>query len=109
MTGIAQHELERMLAGRQFDTCLGLTRSKMKMGFILRDRFVGIERFVDVNEQVMVSAVLKVVTGMGYAHVAQAETAPKPAFDCRAVLRPYEIKQAILACRLSLAVGRKRQ
>ena len=34
MTGIAQHELERMLAGGQFDAGLGLTRSKMKMGFI---------------------------------------------------------------------------
>ncbi len=42
MTGIAEHELERMFAGGQFDTCLGLTRSKMKMGFILRNRFVGI-------------------------------------------------------------------
>ena len=34
MIGIAQHKLKRMLAGRQFDPCLGLPRSKMKMGFV---------------------------------------------------------------------------
>src|SRR5450755_146168 len=31
MLGIAQHQLESVFAGRKLDTCLGLTRSEMKM------------------------------------------------------------------------------
>ena len=49
MLGIAQHQLERVFSGRQLDTCLGLTRSEMKMGLVLWDRFVEIERFIHIN------------------------------------------------------------
>ena len=49
MLGIAQHQLESVFAGRQLDTCLGLTRSEMKMGLVLWDRFVEIERFIHIN------------------------------------------------------------
>jgi len=38
-----------VLAGRQLDTRLGLTRSEMKMGLVLWDRFVEIERFIHIN------------------------------------------------------------
>jgi hypothetical protein len=31
MLGVAQHQLKRVLAGRKFDACLGLARSKMKV------------------------------------------------------------------------------
>ena len=80
-----------MFAGRQLDTSLGLARSKVQMGLVRRDRFLGIERFVDVNEQMMVAAVFEVIACMGHAHVAQAETAPECSLDRRAVLRPDEI------------------
>ena len=49
MLSIAQHELESVFAGRQLDTCLGLTRSEMKMGLVLWDRLVGIEWFIHVK------------------------------------------------------------
>jgi len=96
MLGIAQHQLESVFAGRELDTCLGLTRSEMKMGFVLRDRFVGIESFTHVNQQMMVAGVLKVIARMRYAHVAEAEAAPESAFDRCAVLRPYEIEKGSL-------------
>jgi hypothetical protein len=31
MVGVAEHELKRVFAGRQFDTSFGLARSEMKM------------------------------------------------------------------------------
>src|SRR6266702_5626720 len=46
MLRVAQHELEGVLAGRQIEACLGLTRSEMKMALVLCDRLVGIEWFV---------------------------------------------------------------
>ena len=50
MVGVTQHELERMLAGRQFYARLGLARAKMKVRFVLRNRFIGIERLVHVDQ-----------------------------------------------------------
>ena len=105
MLGVAQNQLERVLAGRQLDTCLGLACSEMKMGLVLWDRFVRIEWFVHVNQQMMMAAVLKIVACMRDAHVAQAEATPKSAFDDRAVLRPNEIQNRILGRGLSLSVG----
>src|SRR5436190_2074066 len=68
----------------------------MKMGLVLWDRFVRIEWFVHVNQQMMMAAVLKIVACMRDAHVAQDEATPKSAFDDRAVLRPNEIQNRIL-------------
>jgi hypothetical protein len=48
---------------------------------VLWDRFVGIEWFTHINQQMVMAAVLEVIARMGYAHVAQAEAAPKSAFD----------------------------
>src|SRR3979490_935251 len=85
-----------MFAGRQLDTCLGLARAKMKMRLVLCNRFVGVEWFVHINQQMMMAAVLKIVACMSYAHVAQTEATPKSAFDHGAVLRPHEIENGIL-------------
>src|ERR1700693_2959978 len=108
MLGIAQHQLERVFAGWQLDTCLGLTRSEMKMGLVLRDRLVWIEWFIHINEQMMVSAVLKIVARVGDTHVPQTETTPKPASNRGTVLRPNEIQNRVLWRRLSLSVGSAR-
>ena len=48
--GIAQHQLKRMLARRQFDTGFGLARAEMKMVLVLRDRLVRFERFIPINQ-----------------------------------------------------------
>src|SRR5690242_17316306 len=104
MLGVPQHQLESVLAGRQLDPCLGLTRSEMKMGLVLWDRLVGIERFIHIDKQMMMAAVMKVVARVGDAHVAQTKATPEPAFDHRAVLRPNEIQDRILWRGLSLCV-----
>ena len=49
MLSIAQYQLKSVFAGWQLDTCLGLTRSEMKMGLVLRDRLVWIEWFIHIN------------------------------------------------------------
>src|SRR6266566_8657105 len=105
MPGIAQHQLERVLAGRPLDPCLGLACSEMKMGLVLWDRFVGIEWFVHINQQMMMAAVVKIVARMRDAHVAQTETTPESAFDRGAVLWPNEIQNRILWRGLSLSMG----
>src|SRR6201987_106389 len=91
-----------MLAGRQFETRLGLTSAKMKVVLVLRDRLVGIERFIDIDKQMMMSAVRIIIAGMGDAHVAQSKTTPEAALDDSAVLRPDKAKKRVLGRRLSL-------
>ena len=50
MSAIAQDQLERMLAGRQFEMDLGLTRNEMHVILARGDRFVGIERLIHINQ-----------------------------------------------------------
>ena len=107
MLGIAQHQLKRMFAGRKFDTRLGLARAKMKMRLVLWNRFVGVERFGHINQQMMMAAVLKIVARVGDTHVAQAEATPESALDRGAVLRPHEIQNGIFWRGLSLSPGGK--
>src|SRR3984893_9121701 len=102
MLSIAQHELESVLAGRQLDPCLGLTRSEMKMGLVLWDRLGGVEGVRHIAQQMMMAAVMKIVARVGDAHVAQTKTTPEPAFDHGAVLWPNEIQDRILWRGLSL-------
>ena len=102
MTGVAQHELKCMFSGWKFDARFGLARSKMKMCLVLRNRFVGIERFIHINQQMVMAAVWVTIARMSDAHVAQTEAAPKSAFDRGAVLRPHEIQKRILWRGLSL-------
>ena len=61
MLGITEDQLKSMLAGLKLQTSLGLTRPEMKMILVLRDRLVHIERFIHVNQQMMMTAVLKIV------------------------------------------------
>ena len=74
MLRIAQHQLQCVLAGRQFDTGLGLARAEMNMVLVLWNRLVRIQRFVHIDQQMMMTAVLKIVAGVGDAHSAQTET-----------------------------------
>jgi hypothetical protein len=80
----------------------------MKMGLVLWDRLVGIERFSHIDQQMMMAAVMKIVARVGDTHVAQTKTTPEPAFDHGAVLRPNEIQNRILWRGLSLSVGSAR-
>src|SRR6267143_1112350 len=103
MLGVAQHELKSMFSRWKFDTCLGLARAKMKMRLVLCNRFVGIERFGHINQQMMMAAVLEIVARVGDTHVAQAEATPESALDRSAVLRPHEIQNGIFWRGLSLS------
>ena len=103
MIGVTQHQLQGMLAGWKFDARLSLTGSKMEVRLVLRNRFVGLERFIHINQQMVMAAVLEIIARMSYAHVAQTEAAPESAFDRGAVLRPHEIQNGILWRGLSLS------
>ena len=103
MFGVAKDELERVLAGWKFYSRFRLARAKMKVRFVLRNRFLGIERFIHVYQQMVMAAVRVIVAGVRNAHVAQTEAAPESAFDGGAVLRPYEIEKGILVCGLALS------
>ncbi len=50
-----------------------------------------INRFIYVDQQILMTAVLVIITGMGYAHAPQPVTTPKFSFDHRTILRPNEI------------------
>ena len=103
MIGVTQHQLQGMLAGWKFDARLSLTGSKMEVRLVLRNRFVGIEWFIHIDQQMVLAAVLEIIARMSYAHVAQTEATPKSAFDRRAVMRPHEIEKRILWRGLSLS------
>ncbi len=106
MIGIAEHELNRVLAGRQLDTSLGLARSEMKMRFVLCNRLIGIEWFAHIDEQMVMAGILIIIPRVGHAHVAKAEATPECSFDGSPIMRPYEIEQGILWRRLSLSESR---
>ena len=103
MFGIAQHELERMLAGWKLDPGFGLARAKMKVRFVLRNWLIGIERIVHVYQQMVMAAVRVIVAGVRYAHVAQSKAAPEATLDDGAVLWPHEIQMGILVRGLALS------
>ena len=65
------------LPGGKLDTGFGLAGAEMKMALVLRDRLVGIERFIHVDQQMMMAAVREIVARMGDAHVAQTEATPE--------------------------------
>src|SRR5580692_32333 len=109
MTRVAQYQLKCVFSGWKLDTGLGLSGPKMKMRLVLCNRFLGIDWFTHINQQMVMATVLEIITRMSYTHIAQTETAPKPAFNRRAVLRPDEIEDGILWRGLSLRKGRKRQ
>ena len=91
MLGVTQDQLKGMFAGLKLNASFGLTRAEMKMVLVLRDRLIHIERFVHINQQMMMPAVLKIIARVSDTHVAQIEPTPEPSLDRCAVLRPNEI------------------
>ena len=84
MLGITEHQLQRVLARWQFNTCLSLPRAEVKMGLVLWDRLVWVKRFVYVDQQMMMTAVWGITARLGNTHVAKAKPAPKRTFYSRA-------------------------
>src|ERR1700722_2861305 len=84
-----------MLPRWQFNACLGLACTKMKVIFILRDRLVWVESFVHVDQQMMMSRIWSIAARLGDAHVAEAKSAPERAFHGRAIGGPNNIEKGI--------------
>ena len=70
MLGITEHKLERVLARRQFDPCLCLPRAEVEMALVLRNGFVGIQRCIHVDQQMMVPGVFEIIARMRDPHIA---------------------------------------
>ena len=66
--------------------------------------FVGIERLIHIDQQMVVAAVRVAVARVSDPHVAETKAAPKSAFDDGAVLWPYEIQKGIFRRGLPLSV-----
>jgi hypothetical protein len=107
MLGVAEYELQRVFARWQFNACSGLARTKMQVSPVLRNRLIWIERFVHVDQQMMVTAVCKIIPRMRNPHIAQAEATPKSSFDHRSILRSDEIQIRIIRGRFPLRKGRR--
>jgi hypothetical protein len=48
--GIAQHESKGVRPGRKLEQCFGLSCPEMQMRFVLRDRLLGIDGVVNVDQ-----------------------------------------------------------
>ena len=103
MLGVSQNELKCVFAGREFDACFRLTSSKMEVRLILWNWLIGIEGFIHIDQQMVMSAVRKIIAGVSYSHVPEAETAPECTLDHGAILRPHEIKKGVFWCWLALS------
>ena len=57
MLGITEHQLQRVIANGQFNTCLSLPRAEVQMGLVLRDRLIWIKRFIYIDQQMMMTTV----------------------------------------------------
>ena len=64
-----------------------LPGAEVKMCLVLGDWLVCVDRFVDVDQQMMMTAVWGGVAGLSNAHVAQTKPAPKRALYSRAIRR----------------------
>src|SRR5262245_3117844 len=96
MLGIAEHELKRMRAGRQFEPHFGLAGAEVQVVLVLRDRLVWVERRIDIDQQMMMSGVLRRIAGSRNPHVAQPEAAPEAAFDALSLVRPDDIQIGVM-------------
>ena len=63
MLRIPEDELKCVRSGRQLDPRLRLAASEVKVLFVVGDRLVERERFVNVYEEVMVSRVWVLISG----------------------------------------------
>ena len=70
MSGVAQYQLQGVLAGWKFNSGLGLARSKMKMRLVLWNRLIGIDWFIHIDQQMVMAAVLEIIARMSYAHIS---------------------------------------
>jgi hypothetical protein len=88
---------------------LSLPGAEMKMCLVLGNRFVWVKRFVNVDQQMVVTAVWGVATRLGDAHVSKAKAAPKGAFQGRAIGRPNNVEKSVRGRVRSLSVRGDRQ
>ena len=70
MVGIAENELQSVLARGQVEPSFGLTAAKMHVVFIRRNRLVRIKRLININEQMVMSTVRVSIAGVCHPHVA---------------------------------------
>ena len=106
---VAEHQLQRVLAGWQVNTRLSLPGAEVKMCFVLGDWLVCVDRFVDVDQQMMMTAVCGGAARLSNAHVAQTKPAPKRNFYSRAIRRPNNVEKGVGGRSRSLRVRGDRQ
>jgi hypothetical protein len=73
MLGVVQHQLKRVFPGWQINERLDFTFAEMNGPPIERDRLVGIEGSIHVNQQMVMAAFGGVVARSDNTHVAQAK------------------------------------
>ncbi len=103
MIAVAQDQLQRVLSLRQVEERLGLAPTEVQMLFVVRDRLVGIDCFLRVDQQVMMTDVGEITAGGSNSHAAQTEATPECAFHGGPILRIDDVKQGVLRCRLCLS------
>ena len=108
MLGVTEHQLQRVLAGRQVNSRLSLPRAEMKMCLVLGDGLVWVNWVVHIDQQMMMTAVWGVAARLGDAHAAKAKPAPKGAFYSRAVSRPNNVNNGVGGRVRSLRRNRRR-
>src|ERR1700677_3835219 len=95
MLGITEHQLQRVLAGWQFNTCLSLPRAEVEMCLVLWDRLLLVNLVVYVGQTMMMNAVWGVAARLGDAHTAKAKPAPKGTLYSRAIRRPNNVEKGV--------------
>src|ERR1700688_2673091 len=104
--GVPEHKLKCVLARSQFNVRLSLAGAEMKMSLVLWDRLVRIERFVHVNQQMVVATIGSITTRLGDPHIAKTETTPERPFESRTIWRPDNVKESVGGCWCCLRVCR---
>jgi hypothetical protein len=102
MLGVVQHQLKRVFPGWQINERLDFTFAEMNGPPIERDRLVGIEGSIHVNQQMVMAAFGGVVARSDNTHVAQAKAAQECAFDDRTILRRDDVQRGVLWSRYIL-------
>src|SRR6202171_6592659 len=77
MIAVAQHQLQGVLSLRQVEERLGLARTEVQMLFVVRDRLVGIDCFLRIDQQVMMTDVGEITAGGGNSPASQSEATPE--------------------------------
>src|ERR1700688_1230169 len=93
--GVPEHKLKCVLARSQFNVRLSLAGAEMKMSLVLWDRLARIERFVHVNQQMVVTCVRLVDAGPRNPPARQTELHLERIGDGITVLRADDIHGGI--------------